>query len=56
MSEALAAVQTGLERAGTVAIAAEEAKEKSEQLLKVVVGLIGLSVILLELSRRKSKP
>ena len=54
MQEALVAVQTGLERAETVAVAAEEAKEKSAQLLKVVVWLMGLSVLLLVLSRRES--
>ena len=55
MQEALAAVHAGLERAETVAVAAEAAKEKSEQLFKVVLGLIGLSVVLIVLSRRKSK-
>lgn len=55
MQEALSALQTGLERAESVALAAEEAKQRSEQTLKITVGLIGLSVVLLLLSLRRRR-
>jgi hypothetical protein len=53
MQEALAAVQSGLERAEQVAVAAEESRAKAEQLVKVTLGLIGLSILLLVISRRR---
>jgi len=52
MQEALAEVQSGLERAERIAAAAEETKERAEQLLKVTFGLIGLAVVLIFFSRR----
>ena len=55
MQDALASLQVGLERAEAVAVAAEEAKQKSAQLLKVALGLIGLSILLIVLSRRKPR-
>jgi hypothetical protein len=55
MQETLQSVQAGLERAERVATAAEEAKQRSEQTLKVVMGLVGLSVVILALSLRRSR-
>ena len=55
MQDVLASVQLGLERAEEVAIAAEEAKRRSEQVLKVTLGLIALSLLLIVLSRRKPR-
>lgn len=53
MQEALAGLQSGLQRAEEIAVAAEAAKARAEQALKVTLGLIGLSVLLLVLSRKK---
>jgi hypothetical protein len=50
--DALAAVQSGLEKAEQVATAAAETKAKADQLLKVALGLVGLSILLLVISRR----
>lgn len=55
LQDALSAVQGGLERAETVAVAAEEAKRRAEQLTKLTLGLIGLALLLIVLSRRKPK-
>lgn len=55
MQAALAAVQSGLQKAEQVAIAAEETKAKAEQLIKVTIGLIGLSVLLILISRRRPR-
>ena len=55
MQEALAEVQSGLERAERIAAAAEETKERAEQLLKVTVGLIGVAVVLIFFSRRQQQ-
>lgn len=55
MQDALAAVQSGLERAEAVAVAAEEAKQHSDQALKLAVGLIGLSVLLIIVSLRRRR-
>lgn len=54
LQDALSAVQAGLERAEQVAIAAEEAKNSSERLIKVALALVGLSILLIVLSRRRS--
>ena len=55
MQEALADVQSGLQKAERIAAAAEETKERAEQLLKVTVGLIGLAVVLMFFSRRQQQ-
>ena len=55
MQDALESVQAGLARAEQVAVAAEKAKQRSEQTLKVVFALIGISIVLLVLSRRQSR-
>jgi hypothetical protein len=55
MQDALAAVQTGLQKAEQIAIAAEETKAKADQILKVTLGLIGLSILLLVISRRRPR-
>jgi hypothetical protein len=53
LQDALSAVQSGLERAEQIAVAAELAKTRSEQLIKVTLTLIGLSILLIVLSRRR---
>ena len=53
LQDALAALQTGLERAEQVAVAAHEVKTRSEHLIKVTFALIGLSILLIILSRRR---
>ncbi|MDH3681629.1 MAG: hypothetical protein OEV40_16965 [Acidimicrobiia bacterium] len=55
MQDALATLQDGLRRAEAVAVAAEEAKQRSEQLLKATVGLIALAILLLVSSARKRR-
>ena len=55
MQDALTALQTGLERAEAVAVAAEEAKQRSEQALRITFGLIGLSVLLIIVSFRRRR-
>lgn len=55
MQDALTALQAGLERAESVAVAAEEAKQRSEQALKITFGLIGLSVLLILVSLRRRR-
>ena len=46
MQEALANLQAGLAKAEQVALAAEEAKRRSEQLLRVAAGLLGLLLLI----------
>lgn len=53
LQDALSAVQSGLERAEQIAVAAELAKTRSEQLIKITLTLIGLSILLIVLSRRR---
>ena len=53
MQGALSELQSGLQRAEEIAVAAEAAKARAEQALRVTLGLIGLSVFLLLLSRKK---
>ena len=55
MQDTLTALQAGLERAESVAVAAEEAKERSEQTLKLTFALIGLSVLVLLVSLRRRR-
>ena len=43
----------GLGNAEQVAVAAEEAKERAEQSIKVTLALVGLSVLLIALSLRR---
>ena len=53
VQDALAEIQSGLERAEQVAVAAEEAKARAEQSIKVTFALVGLSVLLIALSLRR---
>lgn len=55
MQEALAGIQSGLERAEQVAVAAEDARQRAEQSMKVTLALVGLSVLLIALSLRRRK-
>ena len=55
MQDALGSLQAGLERAESVAVAAEEAKQRSELALKVTLGLIGISVLLMLISLRRRR-
>ena len=55
MQDALTAMQSGLEKAEQLAIAAEETKAKADRILKAALGLIGLSVLLLVMSRRRPR-
>lgn len=48
-----AGIQSGLERAEQVAVAAEEAKQRAEQSMKLTLALVGLSVVLIALSLRR---
>ncbi len=55
MQDALAALQSGLQRAEAVATAAEEARDRSEQTLKLTIGLIGLAIVLIVVSFRRHR-
>jgi hypothetical protein len=55
MQDALAAVQSGLQKAEEIALAAEQIKERANQLLKVTLGLVGLSIVLIVVSRRRPR-
>jgi hypothetical protein len=55
MQDALAAMQLGLEKAEQIATAAEETKAKADRILKAALGLIGLSILLLVISRRRPR-
>lgn len=55
IQDVLATLQDGLQRAETVATAAEEARRRSEQLLKVAGILIALVIVLLAASARKQR-
>ena len=55
MQDALAAMQSGLEKAEQIATAAEETKAKADRILKAALGLIGLSILLLVISRRRPR-
>jgi hypothetical protein len=55
MQDALAAVQYGLQKAEEIALATEQIKERANQLLKVTLGLIGLSIVLIVVSRRRPR-
>lgn len=55
MQDALATLQEGLQRAEAVAVAAEEAKQRSELLLKVAAGLAAVVLLLLVASARKQR-
>jgi hypothetical protein len=54
MQDALAEMQSGLEKAEQLATAAEETKAKADQMFKAALGLIGLSILLLVISRRRT--
>ena len=53
VQDALAAVQSGLQRAEQVAVAANEAKERAEQSIKITLALVGLSLVLIAISLRR---
>lgn len=55
MQDALAMVQSGLQKAEVIAIAADQTKARANQLLKVTVGLIGISILLIVVSRRRPR-
>ena len=55
MQDALAAMQSGLEKAEQIATAAEETKAKADRILQAALGLIGLSILLLVISRRRPR-
>lgn len=52
--EALATLQSGLQRAESVAVAAEDAKRRSEQALTATVVLVAVSIFLLIVGRRNN--
>ena len=53
--QTLALLQSGLERAEEVALAAEEAKARADQTLKVAVAVVAVSAVVLVLSWRKHR-
>lgn len=55
MQDALAMVQSGLQKAEVIAITADQTKARANQLLKVTVGLIGISILLIVVSRRRPR-
>lgn len=55
IQDALNILQSGLERAEAVATAAEEAKQRSEQGLRVAGALIVISLVLLVVSIRRHR-
>ena len=55
LQDALAAVQAGLHRAESVAQAAESATASSERLIKIAVGVLGLSLVFLLVSSRRHR-
>ncbi|MGI9616317.1 MAG: hypothetical protein ACR2QO_25605 [Acidimicrobiales bacterium] len=52
VQDALASLQGRLERAESVAVAMEDAKRRADRLFKLTVGLVGVSIVLLVLSRQ----
>jgi len=48
-------LQSVLQTAERVAVAAEVAKAKADQLMKVTVGLVGVSIVLIGLSSRRPR-
>jgi hypothetical protein len=52
---ALDAVQSGLQRAEQIAIAADKAKADAERAVKATVALVALSVMLIALSLRRRR-
>lgn len=55
VQQALGVVQSGLERVETVAVAAKKAKRHCGRPIKVVLGLVGLSVLVLVVARLMRK-
>ena len=53
MQDALSMVQSGLQKAEEIATVAEHTKARANQLLKVTLGLIGLSIVLIVVSRKR---
>ncbi len=52
LQSALETMQQGLEMAESVAIAAEDARRRSKQIIKISVGLLIASILVIVLSRR----
>ena len=55
LQAALTTVQNGLQEAEATAQAVEDLKARTEKVLRVTLGLIGLSIVLLVLSRRRPR-
>ena len=55
MQDALATLQTGLQKAEDVALAADKAKQRAEQLLVVALGILGFAALLALISRTRRK-
>ena len=55
MQDALEIVQSGLARAEHVAAVADDARQRSGQMLKIVLVLLGLSVIAVVVARRRRR-
>ena len=51
VQDALSKVQTGLTMAEEVAVATEQAKSRLRLVFKVTLGLVGLSILLIAVSR-----
>jgi len=55
MQDALSMVQSGLQKAEEIALAADQTKQRANQLFKVTLGLIGLSIVLIVVSQRRPR-
>ena len=53
LQSTLEKMQNGLQRAEAVAVAAEDARRRSELLIKVSVGVLVLSILAIVFSRRR---
>jgi hypothetical protein len=53
MQDALEVVQSGLARAEHVAAVADDARQRSGKMLKIVLVLLGLGVVAIVISRRR---
>ena len=55
LQEALSAVETGLQRMESAAVAAETMRTRSEKMMRLAVGLVGVSILLVLLSLRRGR-
>ena len=53
VQDALAAVQSGLQKIEQLAVAAEQTSAKADHLVKLTLGLIGLSILLIVVTRHR---